>query len=153
MAFSGFDRSRKTTALLPALGAICAGLVATAAVTGSTAVNAQDTLAPLTFTEEQVSRGASIYDGSCASCHAENLAGLDGPGLKGPTFEHWFAGSVGALFDFLSVAMPLDDPGGLSATQYVNLIAFIASENGYVAGEVPLPGTTEELALIGFTQP
>jgi hypothetical protein len=133
------------------LGAGGAGLVA-AALAG--AATAQETaLKPLTFTAAQVSAGANLYDGNCAGCHGPALAGLDGPALKGAAFEHWFTGSVGIFFAYVSTAMPLDDPGGLNATQYINLIAFIASENGFVAGEDPLPETPEELAEIGFTQP
>jgi cytochrome c2 len=153
MAVFGFDRSRSDGMRMFFLGTGGAGLIAAAVMVG-TAATAQDTeLKPLVFTEAQASAGASLYDGNCAGCHGADLGGLDGPGLKGPSFEHWFAGSVGTFFDYVSIAMPLDDPGGLRATQYINLIAFIASENGFVAGEEPLPETPEELAQIGFTQP
>jgi mono/diheme cytochrome c family protein len=152
MAVFGFDRSRSDRMRRFFLAAGGVGLVA-AVLTAGTAI-AQDTaLTPLTFTEAQASAGAGLYDGNCAGCHGADLGGLDGPALKGTAFEHWFTGSVGVFFAYVSTAMPLDDPGGLNTTQYINLIAFIASQNGFVAGEAPLPETPEELAEIGFTQP
>ncbi len=152
MAVFGFDRSRSGRMRTFFRGAGGAGLVA-AALTAGTATAQDMALKPLAFTAAQATAGAGLYDGNCAGCHGPALAGLDGPALKGPAFEHWFSGSVGTFFAYVSTAMPLDDPGGLNATQYINLIAFIASENGFVAGEEPLPGTAEELAEIGFTQP
>lgn len=154
MGFFGFDRSLSggARALVVSVGG--AGLVAAALIAGPTAT-AQDTeLQPLTFTEDQVSRGASVFDRNCSACHGENLGGLDdGPPLTGTFFEHWYAGTVADLFAYVSAGMPADNPGALSTTQYVNVIAFILSENGFVAGEEPLPEDPEALALIGFTQP
>lgn len=143
---------------------VAAGMCATAAIVavlmaGLTAVKAQGVpaapeLKPLTFTEAQVTAGRRTFGSGCSGCHGEELGGLDGgPALKGPTFQRWLDGPVGALYDFVSTKMPADNPGTLSAMQYLNLVAFIASANGLKSGEVPLPAGADEQAQMGFSQP
>lgn len=154
MGIFGFDRSQSPRRVSLVLAAGGAALAAAAMIAGPTATAQDAQLQPLTFTADQVSRGASTFDRNCSACHGEELGGLDGgPALKGEFFEGWFAGTVGDLFDYVSTAMPADNPGALSVAQYVNLIAFILSENGFVAGDVALPEEPEALALIGFAQP
>jgi hypothetical protein len=157
MAHSRLGASWSTAirAVLAGVGAI--GTAASIITAGITVVHAQGPavpeLKPLTFTEAQVTAGRRTYRSGCSGCHGEELQGLDGgPPLKGPTFERWFDGPVGELYEFVSTKMPADNPGALSAMQYVNLVAFIAAENGRTAGELPLPAEPEALAEMGFTQ-
>ena len=93
------------------------------------------------FTEEQVQRGKSLYQKNCQDCHGSTLDNgeFGGAPLKGSYFrQHWGSGDVSALFGYVNTLMPPDRPGQLSAQSYVDLTAFLLSNNDYAAG-------TEEL--------
>ena len=138
----------KTALTLTALAAITAGASLTA---GGSAV-AQAELAPLTFTAQQASAGRSTFATSCAPCHGANLQGGGGPALVGGAFNRYVTRPVSSLLEFISANMPADNPGTLSAQQYLTLIAFIAQSNGFTAGATALPGDVEALAQMGFRQ-
>jgi mono/diheme cytochrome c family protein len=96
---------------------------------------------PPVFTQEQVERGKSIYQKNCQDCHGSTLDNgeFGGAPLKGSYFrQHWGAGDVSALFGYVNTLMPPDRPGQLSPQSYVDLTAFLLSNNGYAVG-------TEEL--------
>jgi len=96
---------------------------------------------PPAFTQEQVQRGKEIYQKNCQDCHGSTLDNgeFGGAPLKGSYFrQHWGSGDVSALFGYVNTLMPLDRPGQLSAQSYVDLTAFLLSNNGYAPG-------TEEL--------
>ena len=42
--------------------------------------------------------------------------------------------------------MPLNSPGGLSAQQNADMLAFLLKKSGYAAGKMDLPATSEKLA-------
>jgi hypothetical protein len=52
------------------------------------------------------------------------------------------------LFELLRTTMPDDNPGGLSAQQYKDIVAYILKTNGIPAGTDSLPGDPEALRLI-----
>jgi len=119
--------SRHATAVLAAL--------AVATVAATTTAGAQQR--PPAFTEEQVARGKSIYQKNCQDCHGSTLDNgeFGGAPLKGSYFrQHWGAGDVSGLFGYMNTLMPPDRPGQLSAQSYVDLTAFLLSNNGYAAG-------------------
>jgi mono/diheme cytochrome c family protein len=92
---------------------------------------------PPAFTEEQVQRGQSIYQKNCQDCHGSTLDNgeFGGAPLKGSYFsQHWGSGDVSALFGYVNTLMPPDRPGQLSERSYVDLTAFLLSNNGYAAG-------------------
>ena len=92
---------------------------------------------PPAFTEEQVARGRSIYQKNCQDCHGSTLDNgeFGGAPLKGSYFrQHWGTGDVSALFGYVNTLMPPDRPGQLSPQSYVDLTAFLLSNNGYEAG-------------------
>jgi mono/diheme cytochrome c family protein len=96
---------------------------------------------PPAFTEAQVQRGKSIYQKNCQDCHGSTLDNgeFGGAPLKGSYFrQHWGSGDVSALFGYVNTLMPPDRPGQLTPQSYVDLTAFLLSNNGYAAG-------TEEL--------
>lgn len=110
-------------------------------------------LAPVTFTSQQVSAGRGLYGNSCAGCHGPLLQGLDAsPPLVGDTFAHWAAGPVSALYEFILTRMPLDSPGSLQPRQALGLTAYLLMQNGFVAGDVPLPDDPAAMALLGLRQ-
>ena len=113
-------------------------LLAAATVQASAQVREQR---PPAFTEEQVQRGKAVYQKNCQDCHGSTLDNgeFGGAPLKGSYFrQHWGSGDVSALFGYVNTLMPPDRPGQLSAQSYVDLTAFLLSNNGYAAG-------TEEL--------
>jgi mono/diheme cytochrome c family protein len=119
--------SRRAIVVLAAL--------AVATVAATTTAGAQQR--PPAFTEEQVARGKSIYQKNCQDCHGSTLDNgeFGGAPLKGSYFrQHWGAGDVSGLFGYMNTLMPPDRPGQLSAQSYVDLTAFLLSNNGYAAG-------------------
>jgi mono/diheme cytochrome c family protein len=96
---------------------------------------------PPAFTEEQVARGRAIYQKNCQDCHGSTLDNgeFGGAPLKGSYFrQHWGAGDVSGLFGYVNTLMPPDRPGQLSPQSYVDLTAFLLSNNGYTAGSEEL---------------
>jgi S-disulfanyl-L-cysteine oxidoreductase SoxD len=132
----------KRTESLFGLAGCAVILAALAMAAGPARVGAQGReMRPPAFTEEQVQRGKSIYAKNCQDCHGSTLDNgeFGGAPLRGSYFrQHWGSGNVAALFGYLSTLMPPDRPGQLSAQTYVDLTAFLLSNNGYTAG-------TEEL--------
>jgi alcohol dehydrogenase (cytochrome c) len=91
------------------------------------------------YTNEQASRGATVYTQYCAVCHGANLQGEAGTPLMGRTFlQAYGAGTAAQLYDFLSRQMPLNAPGSLSQEQYLDVTAFILERNGLPPGAAPL---------------
>ena len=107
------------------------------------------------FTEAQARRGAVLYTENCAQCHRYDLAAGDlAPALVGPAFTlRWAGGPLSELFDFMRTQMPLTSPGGLSAQQNADLLAFLLEKNGYAAGTTDLPAAGGELAGLKLSTP
>ena len=82
------------------------------------------------YTADQVAAGRAAYQANCASCHAADLNGREGPQLAGSTFlTQWGDRTAGALISFMQSTMP---PGAaaLPGDTYVNLAAFLLDANG-----------------------
>ena len=95
----------------------------------------------LTFTQAQQHAGETAFETSCAPCHGAQLEGGAGPPLTGQNFKILstkVGATVGDIFTYMSENMPFNNPASLSHTQYVNIMAFILSKNGYHAGGAPL---------------
>jgi len=93
------------------------------------------------FTSSQAMNGSKVYTESCQSCHGSVLEGLAGPPLAGPQFVGKWVGGTFTLRDFhqaVKTQMPLGAAGSLSDEQNINVVAYILSRNGYVAGNDPL---------------
>lgn len=127
------DRSRLATARLHL--SACAALLALC-VSG-TAVSSED---DRRFTAQQAESGRTLYMAHCAVCHGNALDGTEAaPALRGRLFEEkWRNQPVAELLQITRSTMPIAQPGMLSGAQYVDLVAFILSSNGYTAGEQPL---------------
>ena len=94
------------------------------------------------YTDEQATRGTTEHQNNCTSCHgAEKYAG-------DVFVKNWVGRTVFDLFDLLRTTMPDDNPGGLSAQQYKDIVAYILKTNGIPAGTDSLPGDPEALRLI-----
>jgi mono/diheme cytochrome c family protein len=97
--------------------------------------------AAISFTATQVSAGASVFAAKCALCHGTQLEGGAGPALSGPNFKTLSTkvkANVSDIFTYMTTNMPLNAPASLSHTQYVNILSFILSKNGYHPGSSAL---------------
>src|SRR5215831_2706987 len=77
------------------------------------------------YTQDQAAAGRAIYQTNCASCHAGDLSGREGPQLAGPNFlAQWGERTAGELINFMQSTMP---PGGavLPGDSYIDLAAFL----------------------------
>jgi S-disulfanyl-L-cysteine oxidoreductase SoxD len=104
------------------------------------------------FTAAQATRGEAIYTRSCAGCHQADLSG-DGqtPALVGKDFNmDWIDTTIGDLYDRTKISMPADKPGSLSPAEVVDVLSFILSKGGFVAGQTELPSDVAALKTIKY---
>ena len=122
---------------LVATAAVCCGAAAFF-VSGS--LIAQSVSTP-SFTDAQATQGKTAYDRNCLSCHGANLDdGEFGPPLKGAEFRlRWGATPIDGLLGEM-MRMPPAAPGALGEDTYVQLLAFLARENGVLPGTRALSG-------------
>jgi hypothetical protein len=86
------------------------------------------------YTLEQAELGAKTYEAICSKCHATGAA------LKGPGFlRKWSNQSLYRLWEYMSTRMPYGAPGTLQPEQYLGMLAWILQQNGFPAGDTPLP--------------
>lgn len=86
--------------------------------------------------------GRTVYETNCASCHAADLSGREGPQLAGANFfAQWGDRTAADLINYLRLTMP---PGGaaLPGDSYENLAAFLLDANGARAGNQALTVTS-----------
>ena len=108
------------------------------------------------FTPEQAARGQLAYTGPCDRCHGYKLDGapddpdmLPPPPIAGAKFlRKWNGRTLASLYEYLRVAMPANNPGYLSATEVVDIVAYMLSTSGMPAGRESLPANREALAGI-----
>lgn len=110
------------------------------------------------YTAAQAERGRKLYLVNCASCHAENLNGgrfyLDEPVpalRREKLFEGW--PELYAFYEAFRAAMPADDPMSLQDGEYVDVLAYLLSTNGYPAGSAELTPDPAALKQITLARP
>jgi len=127
-------------------------LLALTAVTASSIVyaQAQRTIWDGVYTEEQATRGATVYAESCGKCHGDTLGGVESaPALTGPAFyANWEGENLNALFERIRTSMPQDEPGSLSRAQNAEILAHMLRIGGYPTGDAPLEGQAAALSQI-----
>ncbi|WP_299640463.1 cytochrome c [Devosia sp.] len=114
---------------------------------------APEKAARLTFTAAQVENGKAEYSSRCIDCHGANLndGEFGGPPLKGEAFrEKWFDQPSSTLIGFTQAAMPPDAPGRLSLDAYVEIVAYILSNNGVAASDRPAPANMDALGALNI---
>jgi mono/diheme cytochrome c family protein len=127
--------------VLPALAIFAAVGSARAQATDSTATTGKSVLTGV-YTDEQATRGDSEHQANCTACHGTEK-------YTGEAFaKAWLGRTAFDLFDQLKTTMPDDNPGGLSAQQYVDIVAYIFKINGLPSGAAPLPADPEAMRLI-----
>jgi quinoprotein glucose dehydrogenase len=103
------------------------------------------------YTKEQASRGKTLYDGKCASCHG-SMASVTpdmAPLLNDYAFQNtWRDRSLGQLLGRIRETMPQNEPGSMSAQDSADIVAYILSANALPPGEIVLPHDLEVLQQI-----
>jgi len=89
-------------------------------------------------------RGEETFRRSCGACHSPAE-------FTGPTFEvNWGGLTAFDIFEQLRTTMPMDNPGGLTRQEYLDVVSYLLRLNGYPAGESPLDGDDDALKRIGI---
>lgn len=119
-----------------------AGLTATAQSVSS----AQDGI----YTAPQARRGELLYKEHCENCHGADLAGTPfAPSIGGADFAgRWRTRTAGELFELMRNTMPMNSPGGLSAQQNGDLLAFLLMKANFPAGKSELAAPSDALNQI-----
>jgi cytochrome c len=101
------------------------------------------------YTDAQAERGRTLYKQNCSRCHGTDLSGtFEIPPLVGRFMPYWSGSTLDALFDYVSTAMPLGNPGSLSAAANTDIVAFILKSNDVPSGAKELSG--DKLKAINF---
>ena len=106
---------------------------------------AQKTLRESVYTADQATQGAQIYATRCATCHGDNLQGMESaPSLAGANFKKsWETQPLATLANRIRTTMPPTAPNSITGPQLNNLMSYILKANDIAAGTVALslPGT------------
>lgn len=104
------------------------------------------------YTDEQASRGETVYSETCISCHGQDLGGnSNSPGLKGMGFMFlWEGRTVGEFFEKIRSEMPTDRPAQLPVQNYLDVVAYILLENGFPAAGRELTNEVDALNAISI---
>jgi hypothetical protein len=94
------------------------------------------------YTEQQASKGESIYTGLCLYCHDE--WDHTGPAFK----QNWDTRTAFDLFETIRTTMPNDDPGRLPREDYASIVAYLFKVNKMPSGRKPLPSDMAGLKQI-----
>ncbi len=99
------------------------------------------------FTESQVERGLDVYRAVCSECHYRS-------DFRGTQFQfEWRRRSVGDFYQTIVDQMPEDDPGTLNPQEYIDVVAFLLSLNGFLAGNDELVADEELLRDLSMAPP
>lgn len=90
------------------------------------------------YAEEQARSGRKLYEKHCIQCHERQYFGRVLGGWRGERLSE--------LFLLMSGIMPEGAPGSLSEREYLDILAYMLSLNGFPAGEKAL--VAEELGGI-----
>lgn len=104
------------------------------------------------YTAAQARRGQEQFAEHCAGCHRRDLGGINGPALKGDRFlDQWREFPLDVLVNDMRSQMPLRNPGGLPASSYLDIAAYLLEANGLPAGQREL--TQDVAAEVLFVAP
>jgi S-disulfanyl-L-cysteine oxidoreductase SoxD len=94
------------------------------------------------YSEEQASRGQSIFKSQCTACH--DAARFTGEGF----IKNWAGQPMADIFALVSTTMPEDNPGSLTPQQYADILSFFLRLNGFRHGDTELTGTADALKAV-----
>ena len=91
------------------------------------------------YTNDQAKRGEAVFAVRCLACHS---TGFQRTGFV----ERWREDKLSGFFTFISTYMPRDNPGSAKQNEYLDIAAYIMSNNDLPAGPNEL--TYEALSTI-----
>ncbi len=104
------------------------------------------------FTAEQAAAGRAAYEQSCATCHGPNLRQLPNALLAGDEFlGRWGNRPTSDLIAQARSTMPPDNPGGLPAEAYANVVAYLLQANGGAPSDSAIAAGTTARVGQGLT--
>ena len=102
------------------------------------------TIVDRVYSVAQAERGEVRFKTSCGSCHTPSSFG------GGLFAERWDGQTMAEVFEFVSTAMPENDPGGLKKEEYADVLAYILRINAYPAGYDELPTDPDALKKLAI---
>ena len=128
------------------------GLAVCAAGVGAAQSTAAKSVWAGVYTEAQARRGAELYTNSCASCHGDDLAGIEqAPALTGDGFgDKWNAKTLNTMLAKLQ-EMPPTKPKSLTPEQYADILAYMFYVNELPTGDAPLSSDPVAFAEITYS--
>ena len=107
------------------------------------------------YSLSQIEAVSEIFTTDCATCHGKDLRGTEGGNaLIGTRFQKtWSEKSIGELFEYTKLTMPVSNPGTYDDETYSALLAYILHQNKYPAGEQLLSSNKKELDKIFPNKP
>ncbi len=96
------------------------------------------------YTTAQAEEGRLVYQRVCSECHAKDE-------YTGDMMAGWEGAPLFDLWDIITTTMPENNPGSLSRSEYVGVVAYILSLNEMPPGEEELSSRTSALRNILFT--
>jgi mono/diheme cytochrome c family protein len=102
------------------------------------------TIVDRVYSVAQAERGEARFKTSCGSCHPPSSFG------GGSFAERWDGQTMAEVFEFVSNAMPENDPGGLKQEEYADVLAYILRINAYPAGSDELPTDRDALKKLAI---
>jgi mono/diheme cytochrome c family protein len=101
------------------------------------------------YTADQAAAGEKIYYARCATCHGDDLGGIErAPALSGAAFlESWHGKNLRRLFDRVA-SMPPTEP--VSPAEAADVLAFVLRASEMPTGTTALPADRSALADITF---
>jgi alcohol dehydrogenase (cytochrome c) len=108
------------------------------------------------FTEAQAMRGQAVYAAPCGRCHGHKLDGapddpdmFPAPPIGGWKFlRNWNGRTLAMLYEYTVSTMPANNPGFLSAQEFVDLLAYMLWASGAPAGPAELLPNPQRLGQI-----
>lgn len=129
---------------------VCSVAIAVAVVLGKGLVGQDQTAWSGIYTTEQANRGKAEFVATCSTCHLDSATA---PALIGETFiSTWDNQTVRDLYSRLRTTMPADNPGTLSETITLDIVAYLLQANGFPAGTEELKGGADRLQAIRITR-
>jgi mono/diheme cytochrome c family protein len=135
---------------------VVAALVASLAIPFAARADGSASGAGRYYTAAQADAGKAVFQQQCAICHGRHLQGKAGPALSGKMFlsvSQFQKLTADYLFRFMSKHMPLNAPGSLTQTQYLDVLAYILRVNGYPAGLHQIAANDTKLTRIKIEPP
>lgn len=102
------------------------------------------------YSAAQAERGRGTFLTTCQRCHGADLAGNNGPALRGERFmTTWGGGSVTRLFEKIRDTMPPFATSTLDDATKLDVVAFILQSNGFPAARNDLAlGDLESIQVV-----